>query len=58
MRMAVRIKAEEGMAAQRCLEAVGGWIVLPKGKRPQFHFPNEMLYNEYCKLLRIARGQK
>ncbi|MCG7406743.1 hypothetical protein MH117_04875 [Paenibacillus sp. ACRRX] len=56
--MAVRIKAEEGMAAQRCLEAVGGWIVLPKGKRPQFHFPNEMLYNEYCKLLRIARGQK
>ncbi|MDK8182074.1 hypothetical protein [Paenibacillus sp. UMB4589-SE434] len=58
MRMAVRIKAEEDMAAQRCLYQVGGKIVLPAGKQPQFHFPSGELYDEYCKLLRIARGQK
>ncbi|SYX84652.1 conserved protein of unknown function [Paenibacillus alvei] len=58
MQLSVRISASEDIDAQRCLIAVGGKIVLPKGKPPQFHFPSNVTYNEYCRLLRKTKEKK
>ena len=55
MRLAVRIKAVDDPIAQRCMAAVGGYIALPKGKPPVFHFNDQVMYDEYCKLLRESK---
>ncbi|MEW9107133.1 hypothetical protein [Paenibacillus sp.] len=58
MKLSVRISATEDIDAQRCLIAVGGQIILPAGKPPQFQFPSNVVYNEYCKLLRQTKAKK
>lgn len=50
MRMPVRINFSESLSDQRALAAVGGKIVFPKGKPPQFSFDSQIHYQEYLRI--------
>lgn len=50
MRMPVRINYSESLVDQQALAAVGGTIVCPKGKPPQFAFSSQLHYQEYLNL--------
>lgn len=50
MIMPVRINYSESLVDQQALAAVGGTIVCPKGKPPQFAFGSQLQYQEYLKL--------
>lgn len=52
MRIPVRISYSENVEDQRMLIKVGGRIVLPSGKPPQFAFDSQLQYQEYLRMKR------